>query len=180
MFFICFLLQLLTEMVFEGSQFLERVPDVSGALNLRKINIKGCQILVEVHDSLGFLDQLVLLDASGCTNLHILPRSIKSASLQYLDLSNCFRLWNVSEIFGLNENNLTTSHVDRYSISILSGCLFLYKSPEKLQLRCSNLMLSKLENLNDEFRHFNKCSGDDQEKVSPALPINLEIYCWDE
>ena len=175
--------ELLTEIHLQNSKFLKQVPDVSGASNFKKINISDCQNLTEVHDSVGFLDKLVSLVAWRCKNLCILPRSIKSAFLQELDFSDCFRLQGVPEIFGVIENNLTTPYLDyeKFNVHYLNyerfivsypdrqkfitsyGChaLVLSKSLGALSILCDTLMLPKLE------------------KLSPAMSIDLHISVYD-
>ncbi|KAF7809128.1 TMV resistance protein N-like [Senna tora] len=80
--------------------FLKEVPDLSGASNLVSLYLNGCKNLVEVHDSIGFLDKLERLAANGCTKLQILPCSIKSTSLQRLFLEGCRSLRSFPEILG--------------------------------------------------------------------------------
>ncbi|KAG6670771.1 hypothetical protein I3843_Q038600 [Carya illinoinensis] len=58
----------------------------------------GCERLVEVHDSVGFLDKLVRLDFSYCSSLKKLPRSFKLRCLESLKLEDCTSLEYFPEI----------------------------------------------------------------------------------
>ncbi|KAG6676236.1 hypothetical protein I3842_15G141800 [Carya illinoinensis] len=60
--------------------------------------LNGCTSLVEVHDSVGFLDKLVALDFSDCSSLKKLPRSFKLISLKVLELEGCTSLEYFPEI----------------------------------------------------------------------------------
>ncbi|RHN65883.1 putative leucine-rich repeat domain, L domain-containing protein [Medicago truncatula] len=52
---------------FEGCKFLIEVPSLSRVPNLGALCLDYCTNLIRVHDSVGFLDRLVLLSAQGCT-----------------------------------------------------------------------------------------------------------------
>ncbi|CAL5401800.1 unnamed protein product [Camellia sinensis] len=71
--------------VWEGTKvyFLE-VP------NLEQLILENCARLVEVHESVGHLQRLVLLNLKDCKNLRKLPRSIVMLKfLETLDISGC-------------------------------------------------------------------------------------------
>ncbi|CAL5340835.1 unnamed protein product [Camellia sinensis] len=71
--------------VWEGTKvyFLE-VP------NLEQLILENCVRLVEVHESVGHLQRLVLLNLKDCKNLRKLPRSIVMLKfLETLDISGC-------------------------------------------------------------------------------------------
>ncbi|XP_031384918.1 disease resistance-like protein DSC1 [Punica granatum] len=68
---------------------LIQVPDVSSMQNLERVDAKGCQSLVDVHDSLSHLDKLIHLNFSNCSSLSNYPRSLKSELLQSLVLKGC-------------------------------------------------------------------------------------------
>ncbi|XP_042962704.1 disease resistance protein RUN1-like [Carya illinoinensis] len=72
--------------------------DISRCPNLKEIYISFCKKLVEVHDSVGFLDKLHELCLCGCFNLKSFPRGLQLRSLGLLDLSNCSSLQNYPEI----------------------------------------------------------------------------------
>ncbi|XP_058196349.1 disease resistance protein RUN1-like isoform X1 [Rhododendron vialii] len=90
--------------VWEGTRFLEflktlnlchspdlaRTPDFSGTPNLERLLLNDCRSLVDVHESIGSLERLFLLDLRDCKSLRKLPRSIgKLKLLKSLKLSGC-------------------------------------------------------------------------------------------
>lgn len=79
-------------------QFLEKIPDLSGIPNIEFLDLKNCTSLVEVDDSVGFLDKLNTLNLNGCVNLTRFVTRLRLKSLEELDLSNCKRLESFPEI----------------------------------------------------------------------------------
>ncbi|KAB5511795.1 hypothetical protein DKX38_028823 [Salix brachista] len=79
-------------MNFSGCEFLRETPDFSTIRNLERLNLEGCANLVEVHQSVGYLDKLEFLNVEFCSNLRTLPRIIKLKSLNTLLLSGCQKL----------------------------------------------------------------------------------------
>ncbi|XP_042962756.1 disease resistance protein RUN1-like [Carya illinoinensis] len=63
-----------------------------------ELQILWSENLVEVHDSVGFLDKLVDLGLYGCPNLKSFPRRLKLRSLRYLTLHKCSKLQNFPQI----------------------------------------------------------------------------------
>jgi hypothetical protein len=59
----------MTTMDFSYCRFLEKIPDVSRIPNLEKLNLEGCERLVEVHSSVGSLEKLVHLSVAYCFSL---------------------------------------------------------------------------------------------------------------
>jgi hypothetical protein len=74
---------------FSECKFITKIPDISRISNLEEL----C-----VHDSVGFLDKLIVLSFYKCSNLINLPRSLKLRSLKNLDLEHCLRLENFPKI----------------------------------------------------------------------------------
>ncbi|XP_042961169.1 disease resistance protein Roq1-like isoform X2 [Carya illinoinensis] len=94
----------LTTMDLNYCNFLTKIPDLSSASNLESLDVKYCASLVEVHDSVGFLDNLFYLGFEECPNLSIFPTSLKLRSLHYLTLEGCPSFCNFPEIEGNMEN----------------------------------------------------------------------------
>ncbi|XP_059454645.1 disease resistance protein Roq1-like [Corylus avellana] len=90
--------QNLTTMNFFKCKFLEQIPDVSRIPNLESLKLVDCENLVEVHKSVGFLDQLVELIIISCSNLRRFPKRFKLRSLKYLKFFGCSMLKNFPEI----------------------------------------------------------------------------------
>ncbi|KAG2667501.1 hypothetical protein I3760_15G118200 [Carya illinoinensis] len=83
---------------FSECNFLTRISDFSSCSNLEKLDIQKCRNLVEVHDSVGFLDKLVSLGLAYCPSLKSFPRSLKLRSLRDLTFRHCFKLQNFPQI----------------------------------------------------------------------------------
>ncbi|XP_068302682.1 disease resistance protein RPV1-like [Pyrus communis] len=85
------------------SHGLRTTPDFSGLPNLERLILKHCINLVEVDESIGYLDKLLVLNLQGCKNLMKLPilRSVRD-----LDLSGCSKL-----VLGAN-TTATTDHLE--------------------------------------------------------------------
>ncbi|KAF5445688.1 hypothetical protein F2P56_034723 [Juglans regia] len=90
--------QKLTTVKFSKCKFLTKIPDVSGLQTLNRLDIEDCNNLVEVHQSIGFLDKLVKLSIVYCQSLSSFPSSLKLRSLATLILSYCERLQKFPEI----------------------------------------------------------------------------------
>ncbi|KAG2667418.1 hypothetical protein I3760_15G114100 [Carya illinoinensis] len=99
-------------------KFLTKIPDLSSASNLVELKVEYCASLVEVHPSVGFLDNLSFLSFLDCPNLSIFPRSLKLRSLHKLNFNGCTSFRNFPEIEG-NMENLRTLHVEGTAIEEL-------------------------------------------------------------
>ncbi|CAK9167350.1 unnamed protein product [Ilex paraguariensis] len=65
----------------------------SGFPSLERLILKGCVNLVEVHESIGSLGKLVLLNMKDCRSLEKLPTNIGMlSSLETLNISGCSNL----------------------------------------------------------------------------------------
>ncbi|XP_059629921.1 disease resistance protein RPV1-like [Cornus florida] len=75
------------------SSLLTKTPDFTGLASLEVLLLNDCTKLLDVHHSIGCLQNLLVLNMQNCQNLHKLPQSIfMLKSLIYLDLSGCFKL----------------------------------------------------------------------------------------
>ncbi|KAM3308367.1 hypothetical protein P3S67_010111 [Capsicum chacoense] len=114
---------------FSGS--LLRTPNFCETPNLRKIILKSCVCLVEIHPSIGNLKKLIFLNLENCNNLKYLPSSIQMESLEDFNLSGCEKLENFPEIRGnmelLSELLLARTAIWEFPSSIghLSGISLL-------------------------------------------------------
>ncbi|CAL5195431.1 unnamed protein product [Lathyrus oleraceus] len=80
------------------SKYLKSTPDFSKSPNLEKLIMKDCPKLSEVHQSIGDLNNLLLINLKDCTNLSDLPRKIyQLKSLKTLILSGCSKIDKLEE-----------------------------------------------------------------------------------
>ncbi|CAL5401696.1 unnamed protein product [Camellia sinensis] len=101
------------------SHCLTKTSDFSKVPNLEKLIFINCARLVEVHESIGHLERLVLFNLKDCKNLRKLPRSICMLKfLETLDISGCSNLEELPTEMETMES-LTILHANRISISQL-------------------------------------------------------------
>ncbi|CAN6698985.1 unnamed protein product [Malus baccata var. baccata] len=91
-------LAMLTSLNLSGSEFLEKIPNLSRSPNLRELILDECKHLVEVDDSVGFLDKLENLSLHGCSRLKRFVTRLGLGSLVDLNLDGCTRLTSFPEI----------------------------------------------------------------------------------
>ncbi|KEH29803.1 disease resistance protein (TIR-NBS-LRR class) [Medicago truncatula] len=78
-------------------QYLTHIPNVSGLPNLEKFSFQYCDNLIAIHDSIGKLNKLEILNAWGCIKLENFP-PLRLPSLKELDLTYCKRLKSFPEL----------------------------------------------------------------------------------
>jgi Leucine-rich repeat (LRR) protein len=72
---------------------LIRTPDFSGLPALEKLILEDCICLVQIHESIGDLQRLLILNLRNCTSLMELPEEMSRLnSLQELVLDGCSNL----------------------------------------------------------------------------------------
>jgi len=75
------------------SRDLIRTPDFSGLPALEKLILEDCISLVQIHESIGDLQRLLILNLRNCTSLVELPEEMSRLnSLQELVLDGCSNL----------------------------------------------------------------------------------------
>ncbi|XP_042482140.1 disease resistance protein RUN1-like isoform X2 [Macadamia integrifolia] len=75
------------------SSYLRKTPNFLGVPSLEELVLEDCKSLVEVHQSIGYLDKLIVLNLKNCNNLMKLPDSIGMlTSLEELNLHGCSKL----------------------------------------------------------------------------------------
>lgn len=58
------------------SQKLVSCPDFTGVPNLEKLVLEDCSSIIEIHPSVGYLKNFVLLNLKNCRNLKSFPNNI--------------------------------------------------------------------------------------------------------
>lgn len=145
---------------FSNSKSITQIPDVSGVQNLVELSFKHCKNLTKIHDSVGRLENLKILDAYGCINLKTFPPIIL-ISLEQLNLSRCLILESFPEILGkmekITELHITGSFIKKYPFSIQNLTrlqkLKLHRC-DIVQLPGSIFMLPELS-----LMHVSECKG---------------------
>jgi Leucine-rich repeat (LRR) protein len=123
----------LSDLFLDGCSCLTELPNFLQVPHLRRLELEGCTSLVEIHESIGYLRRLVLLNLRNCTNLKDLPRSIFNLeSLANFDLSGCSALEKLPKQLG-NMMDLTKLHMDetttyqqRPSFGVLKNLKYLW------------------------------------------------------
>ncbi|KAK2966270.1 hypothetical protein RJ640_002791, partial [Escallonia rubra] len=128
------------------SQKLIRIPDFKDIPNLQRLVLAQCTSLVQVHESIAFHENLVLLNLKGCKYMRSLPDSIQMVSLEELVLSNCKRLAKFPDIQGdmdrlsklyldgtaIIELPLSIERLKNLDLIDLSSCEFLGSLPSSI------------------------------------------------
>ncbi|MFS7941182.1 putative TIR domain, P-loop containing nucleoside triphosphate hydrolase [Helianthus anomalus] len=94
------------------SKNLTKIPGLTSASNLVKLNLEGCTNLTRLHESVLLHKRLRYLNLKGCTCLQSLGRSrMEMEALEALLLSGCSKLEYIPE-FGKNMKHLEHLYVD--------------------------------------------------------------------
>ncbi|XP_043715485.1 disease resistance protein RPV1-like [Telopea speciosissima] len=113
---------------------LTKTPNFLGLPSLEILTLEGCTSLVEVHESIGKLNNLLILNLTKCRNLRRLPRLIRNLkSLQSLILSGCSKINELPDELG-NMENLTELLADGTAIRRLPISIWLLHNLKSLSL----------------------------------------------
>ncbi|CAN6563525.1 unnamed protein product [Malus baccata var. baccata] len=137
----------LTSMNLSGCKLLEKIPNLSGSPNLRTLILDKCKSLVEVDDSVGFLDQLVILSLDGCSRLKRFATKLRLRSLQFLYLDGCTRLKRFPEIEVEMESLLVLGIAKSGIRELPSSIAYLTGLDELLANECENLTGTSLHHI---------------------------------
>ncbi|XP_058766664.1 TMV resistance protein N-like [Vicia villosa] len=130
----------LTVLDFSYCEWITHISDVSGLPNLEKISLKHCESLTQIHESVGLLEKLRILDVVHCKKLSALP-PIRLTSLEQLNLSHCSALESFPEILGKMEN-LTELHIMASPVKELPFSIQNLTRLRKLELHiCGTIQL---------------------------------------
>ncbi|PRQ22466.1 putative TIR domain, P-loop containing nucleoside triphosphate hydrolase [Rosa chinensis] len=134
------------------SQKIVQTPDLTGVQNLETLDLEGCKTLVELHQSLGQLKRLIVLNLKDCESLESLPSKIEMESLETLILSNCSKVKKIPQFAG-NMGRLSKLYLDETAIETLPVSIGCLSGLASLNLsNCKNLVclpstISRLESL---------------------------------
>ncbi|XLR62558.1 hypothetical protein S83_013230, partial [Arachis hypogaea] len=87
----------LEELYLDWCSSLRRLPDLSGAPNLKILDLRGCKELDYIHPSLAHHKRLVELNLGYCERLETLGDKLEMSSLERLDLYSCSSLRRLPE-----------------------------------------------------------------------------------
>ncbi|XP_037496401.1 disease resistance protein RPV1 [Jatropha curcas] len=112
------------------SEYLIKIPDLSKAINIERINLQGCTSLVELHSSTQHLKKLEFLALSCCVNVRSIPSSIGSKVIRCVDLSYCLKVkrcpeilsWKFLKVLRLEGMSNLVKFPDIAATEISSGC----------------------------------------------------------
>ncbi|KAJ0265598.1 Leucine-rich repeat-containing protein [Hirschfeldia incana] len=79
------------EYLWKGTQ-LKELPDLSNAINLKRLDMSDCKSLVEIPSSFLHLQKLELWWMDYCVNLQIIPDHLNLASLVIVEMNGCSKL----------------------------------------------------------------------------------------
>ncbi|KAL5078191.1 hypothetical protein RYX36_017175 [Vicia faba] len=159
---------------FEGCKFLTEIPSLSRVPNLGALCVDYCTNLIRIHDSVGFLERLVLLSAQGCTQLECLVPFINLPSLETLDLRGCSRLERFPKVVAVMEN-IKDIYLDQTAIKVLPFTFRKLVGLQRLFLRGCHRMIRLPSYISAKCEIITAygCRGfgsfDDEEKVSPKV-----------
>lgn len=121
-------------------ELLEEIPDLSAAVNLESLYLRGCISLRMIHESVVSLSKLTSLDLEGCVNLEKLPSYLRLKSLDSFCLSDCRKLQQLPE-FDENMKSLTRMVLDYTAIKELPSSIQYLAKLEFLSLKgCADLL----------------------------------------
>ena len=133
-------------------EFITKLPDLC-CPNLEELEIKYCKNLSEVDESIGSHEKLKGWDLTGCSQLQILPSTLKLKSLEYFELNGCRMLEKFPDIHP-EMNCLEYLDFDHCGMRELPSSLLYLTGLEQLRLG-----VRKLTNFLVGANNFNNFSG---------------------
>ncbi|XP_028757933.1 TMV resistance protein N-like [Neltuma alba] len=123
------------------SKNLIESPDFSELPNLERLELEGCEDLVDLHTSIAQLKKLQALNLKGCKTLRACcPKKLEMTALKEFVLSGCLQVKFLPE-FGESMKNLETLDAGETNLVKLPESLGLLIGLKTLKLRgCKNLV----------------------------------------
>jgi len=133
------MLQSLSVINLKDCKFLTDLPSLREAPLLTTLRLDKCSNLVNIDESIGFLDKLRFLSAKQCTKLKTLAPCIMLPSLETLDLRWCKSLESFPKVLGKMEK-IKTIYLDHTAIEKLPFSIGNFVGLELLSLKgCERL-----------------------------------------
>ena len=156
----------------DNSDYLTHIPDVSGLPNLEKLSFRNCHSLITIHNSVGHLNKLEILNAKECIKLESFP-PLQLASLKKLELSGCKSLKRFPELLG-NMTNIEEIELQQISIEELPFSFGNISELCRLTISCVNFKI--LPECLSECHHLLEVNVNDCESLEEirGIPPNLE------
>ncbi|KAK4267910.1 hypothetical protein QN277_024632 [Acacia crassicarpa] len=123
------------------SQNLIETPDFSKLPNLERLELEGCEALVDLHASIGQHKKVQVLNLKGCKNLRArCPKKFEMSALKEFVLCGCIQVKYLPE-FGESMKNLEMLDVGETNLVKLPESLGLLSGLKTLRLKgCKNLV----------------------------------------
>ncbi|KAI9110915.1 hypothetical protein K1719_018035 [Acacia pycnantha] len=123
------------------SQNLIETPDFSELPNLERLELEGCEALVDLHASIGQLKKLEVLNLKGCKNLRArCPKKLEMSALKEFVLCGCIQVKYLPE-FGESMKKLEMLDAEETNLVKLPESLGLLSGLKTLRLKgCKNLV----------------------------------------
>ncbi|XP_068479583.1 disease resistance protein RUN1-like isoform X2 [Phaseolus vulgaris] len=134
------------------SKYLTKTPDFSRLPSLEHLILKDCPRLREVHQSIGCLCNLILLNLKDCTSLSTLPSEIcKLKSLKNLIISGCLKIdlleKDIVQMESLRTQISENTDVKQVPFSIVCSKSFAYLFLPRFEGLSHNLFPSVIRSL---------------------------------
>ncbi|KAK9990031.1 hypothetical protein SO802_025016 [Lithocarpus litseifolius] len=150
---------------------LENFPAIC-APNLELLDISSCEKLIEVHESVGYLDKLEMWNLNDCRNLEILPSLPMLKSLKHIRLRHCKRLEKFPAICAPNLEFLDISSCEKL-IEVHESVGYLDKLETWNLDCCRNLKILPSLPMLKSLRYFGLCHCERLEKFPAICAPNL-------
>ncbi|XP_059654454.1 disease resistance protein RPV1-like [Cornus florida] len=173
------------------SYLLMKTLDFTGLTGLEKLLLTDCTKLVEVHQSIERLEDLIVLDLNNCKNLKKIPQSIfMLKSLAHFNISGCSKLeWPAFFRRSPPESSFSSLQLSSSIRKLSMENCNITNVPSEIgslvSLESLNLSRNKFSNLPAtitslpllEYLCVNKCT---LLESLPSLPVNLRILGADD
>ncbi|XP_054797618.1 protein SUPPRESSOR OF npr1-1, CONSTITUTIVE 1-like [Prosopis cineraria] len=163
-------------------QHITEIPDLSNLINLKELDLQHCKNLIAIHNSIGYLAKLEILDVTSCVRLKTFPCEIKLPSLKELGLNHCSRLKDFPEILEevkIKELFLIETGIEKlpWSIYYLTQLRDLWIRQHKvIEIPNSIFLLPELERIIVD-NHGKVISAQDQQSIWSMQCPNRVNFC---